>query len=465
MIQLISFVVMIIMARILSPREYGLVAMVKTLTGFASLFAELGLGVALIQAKTVNELQLSSVFWLNTVFGGVLSVVFLVGAPFIALFYGEPHLQGITAVLAVVFILNALMIVHRCLLTRDLKFRTLSTATIVATVVSGLVGVAMAVLGFHYWALVGQALTMPVVSAAVLSFKCKWTPQLRFSYTSIRELMSFGVNVLGTSTLDYWARNVDKVLLGKFVGTEALGLYSRAYAFLIARVSGFNRTISQVFFPVLSRVQDDKKRVKAAYLKTIGVISLISFPTTLGLIATADQLVTLLLGPQWDGAVPILRALGVLGITASAGSLNGALFLSQGAARLQFRLGLILKGVMITGVIVGLRWGAVGVALGFGVATLLCSYPAISLAGRLVGMKYREYLWVISGPLVWALVMLISVIFLGKLLPSNLHPTVILACKITTGVTVYWGGVHLFKIPAYRDLSTVVSNRLRCSPT
>jgi PST family polysaccharide transporter len=443
---------MVALARLLSPREFGLVAMVTALSGFASLFAELGLGAALIQKEEVSDLQLSSVFWLNLTCGVILSLIFICGASLIASFYREPALYGITIIVSFIFIANALVTVQRILLTREMEFRTLSIADVIARILSGVAVVFMAVLGLSYWSLAWQPLIMSCILNLILWRRSNWRPSFIFSFASIRELLNFGANVLGTSTLDYWTRSLDKILIGKFFGSASLGLYSRAHMVLVFRVNSLSRMISNVFFPAMSSIRDDKERVKRAYLKAINVVTLVTFPLTLGLFATSHNFVLTFFGSQWVEMVPILQALSLLGISTAAGSLNGAIFMSQGAARAHFRLSLILKSLGIFGVIVGLKWGAVGVALFYGLVTLFNTYPGITIAGRLIGMNYGDFIKAISAPFLCSLTMGIFVILTPRWLPSNLPSVELLGFQVMTGVLIYWILIAACKIDGYLEI-------------
>jgi PST family polysaccharide transporter len=458
--QAVTFVIVVLLARLLTPRDFGLVAMVTALAGFAALFAELGISAALVQKKEITDEQLSSVFWLNLLCGILLSALFIFAAPFVSQFFREPRIEAITIALSLSFILNSFAIVHRILATKSLRFRTLAAAEIISTFSAGLLAVMLALNGYGYWSLVWQTLFVSIITNIVLWTYSPWRPMFRFRLASIRELLHFGANVMGTHTLEYWTRNIDNILIGRFLGSEALGFYSRAYSVLVFRINSLPRIVSRVFFPAISEIQDDKVRVKEVFLKTIGVIALITFPMTLGLFATAERFVLALFGEKWLEMVPVLRALCLLGLTTAAGSLTGSIYLSQGKANLHFRVGMILKTAVIAGIVVGLRWGIIGVALCFGMVTLVNVYASVRIAGTLIGLRFGEYLKVLVFPLGCSLAMAVPVWLLPRGFPVGVSPWLILAGQVMLGSTLYVALVHLLRVDGYLELANLVKGRM-----
>ncbi|PKN13529.1 MAG: colanic acid exporter [Deltaproteobacteria bacterium HGW-Deltaproteobacteria-4] len=458
--QVVSLLIMILLTRLLSPREFGLVAMVTAISGFVGIFAEMGLGAALIHQQKIDDEQLSSVFWLNLFLGVVLTAVFVLAAPLVADFYNEPLLLGITIVVALNFIINALTIVQRILATKALDFQTLAISEVASTLISGGIVLFLAYQGYSYWSIVWQTLIISVVSNIILWQRSTWRPRFCFSFASIRGLMRFGGYVIGTHTLDYWTRNIDNLLIGKFFGSEVLGLYSRAYSFLVFRINSVSRIVSRVFFPAIAGIQHDKERVKKIFLKTIGAIALVTFPLTVGLFATADNFVLTLLGARWMEMVPIVRALCLLGLTTAAGSLTANIFLSQGESGLHFRLGLILKMTVVAGIVLGLRWGAFGVALCYGLVTLVNVYPTIRIAGRLIGMGFNEYLKTLAPAFTCSLIMAGPVWILPKLIFTDNAVWLILITQILLGGVLYVGTLHLFRIKIYLEILELMQVKL-----
>lgn len=457
----VVFVVGVILARLLSPREFGLVAMVTIIIGFATIFSELGFGGALVQKDNVDELHLSSVFWLNLGVGALLTIFFIVGAPLVAHFYEEPILVPLTTLLSFNFMIGSVNIVQRTLLMKSLDFRKLSVIEIVAVTVAGGVAILLAYAGFGVWSLVIQSLLLSAMMAILLWVFSSWRPKWLFNWNAVKELLGFSTSLFGTSTLNYTVRNIDYVLIGRFLGPNPLGIYSRAYSVMLFPLANISRVITRVMFPSFSIIQENKKRVKRIYLKLTRVVALFAFPIMLGIFVTAYKFVLVIFGEQWLAMVPILRVLCFVGLIQSIVSLNGNLYLSQGRADLQFKIGLILRINLILGIIIGLQWGLIGVAIGYAIAVFINSYPNIFFAGRLVGVTLVELIKGLLPILGIASVMAICVWILGMMLPQSLPDWAALATQVVVGVIVYLMLLHIFKVKTYIETKELLIEQWR----
>lgn len=458
--QAILFIVGVILVRLLSPREFGLVAMVTVITGFASIFAELGLSAALVQKRDVRSEHLSSVFWVNIAAGITLTALFVLGAPLIAGFYGEPMLLSLTMVIALSFVIQSTAIVQRTLLSKALDFRRLSFAEIGAATGAGIIAITMALAGFGVWSLVAKSIVSAVIMTTTLWLMSDWRPAMSFSWASVKELLGFSSNLLGEKTLNYWVRNIDNLLIGKVLGSGSLGIYSRAYAIMLFPLRNISGVIARVLFPALSTIQQDKQRVKRAFLRVVRVISLITFPLMLGLFVTAESFVLAVFGQQWSEMIPILRILCFIGVAQSIVTLVGSLFLSQGRADLQFRLGLFIKPMLIMGIVIGLNWGIVGVAIGYAAAVTVAQYLNLRFAGSLVDISYSEVLLELSGAFLCAATMGVCVYGVGHLLPQEWGHFGRLAVQVPAGIIIYLILVHGFKLRAYSEVRNLLAERV-----
>ncbi len=456
----IRFGIGIILARLLSPREFGLVAMVTVITNFANIFAELGFSAALIQKKDINPEHLSSVFWLNLGAGFFLMMLFMAGSPLVAIFYEEPVLIPLTMLISTNFLISALNIVQNTLLTKSLDFRTLSIVEISAVGISGTVAVIMAYTGFGVWSLAVQSVILSSVTAILLWKFSNWYPSFTFKWHAVQDLLGFSMNLFGTQLLNYWVRNIDYVLIGKFLGTNPLGVYNRAYDLMLFPLNNVSRVLSRVMFPSFSIIQEDKKRVKNIFLKVTRTIALVTFPLMLGLFVTVDVFVITLYGTKWVEMIPILRILCLVGLMQSIGTLNGNLYLSQGRADLQFRVSLVVKIIGITGIVIGLKWGIIGVAIGYAITSVINAYPAFYFAGRLVNLTYWELLKNLAGIFICALFMAILVAGLGLMLPSTFPHWAMLLVQACCGIIIYVFLIHIFKLQAYHEIYHLIRQQL-----
>ena len=459
--QALSFIIGVVLARLLSPREFGLLAMVTVISGFALSFMELGFGAALVQRQDAREEHLSSVFWVNVISGLVMTLLFAAAAPLVARFYGEPLLLPLTLLLATNFVIYAFSIVQRVLMVKALDFRALAVVEVGSVAVAGAVGVAMAVAGLGVWSLAANYLLATVVATALFWGLGRWRPERAFEWGAVKDLLGFSGHYLGTKTLSYWTRNADNLLIGRFIGSSALGLYSKAYAVLMLPLLNVSRTVERVMFPSLSTIQDDRPRVKRVFLRMARAVALVTFPVFTGMAVVAEPFVLGVFGAQWAGMIPLVRVLCVLGVAQSVIRLDGNLYLSQGRADLQFRVNLFVQGVIIAGIVAGLRWGVMGVAVGLTVASLATAYLRLHFAGRLVGLSFWELLRALGGTFWSAVAMALLVFGLDVALLASWSPVARLAVEVPFGVAVYAALVHAFGVGAYEEVRDLLAGQVR----
>jgi PST family polysaccharide transporter len=260
-----QFAVGVILARLLTPDAFGLIGMVAVFVAFAGIFTDLGFGSALIQKQETRPAHYQSIFWLNIAVGLFLTLLFLVIAPLIARFYDEPLLTPLTMLISLNFLIGSFGVVHNSRLKKGLRFKRLAIVELIAIVVSGVIAIVLALLGFGVWALAIQSVLLTFSTVVLLWIVSDWRPALKFNKGAVRELVGFSSNLLGFSSLNYWIRNSDNLLVGRFLGTSALGIYSRAYSIMLLPLTMVSKTIGQVMFPAFSKIQDDKGRVGRIY--------------------------------------------------------------------------------------------------------------------------------------------------------------------------------------------------------
>jgi PST family polysaccharide transporter len=452
--QALRFIISVILARLLTPNDFGLIAMILVFTGFAGLFSELGFGASLIQKREIGERHLSSIFWLNLVSGLVLTgVVFAVAAP-IAKFYHEPRLKALTMVLSGTFFLVSLSIVQKAILKRSMDFRKLAIIEIITMVVGGSIAIILACIGFGVWSLAWQMIVSTAVGVILLWFATGWKPRFKLDKNAIRELFGFSINLFGFNLINYWARNSDNLLIGKFIGSVGLGIYARAYSIMLMPLQQISGTVGRVMFPALSEIQEDKVFVKQIYLRTISVIALVTFPMMMGLLVVADSFVMALLGPKWLEVIPILQIMCFLGLVQSLVATLGWIYTSQGRTDLFFQWSLGAGALLILSILIGIWFGTVkAVAMCYAFTSgVVLLYPAFAIPGKLIHMTFSEVVRSVSGIFGCALMMSLSVHLLGMALPLDCPHWANLAFKIPFGALVYIGLIHVFQIKGYLDI-------------
>lgn len=451
-----TFAISIVLARILGPKAYGLIGMVSVFTGFAVLFGGLGLGAAIVQRKELEARHLNAAFWANVVAGSAMALLMVALAPVVARFYQEPRLTWLTAVIALRFVFDALNVVQLALLTRQMRFRALAVVQIGSSVVAGLLGLGLALSGSGVWSLVVQTLSGAFVQLLVAWKLADWRPCWAFDFQACRELFGFSASVLAFDVVNYWARRLDQLLIGRFLGASALGIYSRAYSLMLLPLDQVSRVVGRVMFPAMSAIQEDKPRVKRAYLKAISLIAFVTFPMMVGLFAVADPFVLALLGPKWASAIPILKLFCWVGLIQSVCSTVGWIYTSQGRTRLYFGMGVIGTVVCAVAFLVGIRWGMMGVAWSYTLANAILLFPFFIVPGRLIGLSLFEAMNWLAPIFACSLTMGAVVWSTGLWLPSELGDWLCLAIQVPLGIGVYLAMVAGFRLDTWLEVRRVI---------
>ena len=391
---------LMVLARLLGPKDFGLVGMVTAFTGVLTLFRDFGLSAAAIQRAEVTDEQISTLFWINIVVGLLLALVTLAGAPAIAAFYHEPRLLGVTAVLALGFLFNAAGVQHSVLLQRQMRFTSLAIINTVGLMVGTAIGIGGARAGYGYWALVVMTVTSPLISTAGFWLTTSWIPGMPHRHVGIRSMMRFGGAVTLNGLVSYIACNLDKVLLGRFWGVDALGIYGRAYQLINIPTENLNSAASEVAFAGLSRIQHDPGRLKGYFLKGYSVLLALTLPITVACALFAHDVIFVVLGPKWSAAVEIFR---LLAPTMLVFALINPLFwllCSLGLVGRSLKIGLTLAPFMIGSYVLGLRYGPRGVAFAYSAVMMLWLIPVIAWSVHGTVISLRDILLAAGRPLV-----------------------------------------------------------------
>lgn len=397
---LLQFGGIIILARLLSPGDYGLLAMVIAVVGIGEVLRDFGLSSAAIQASSVSAAQRSNLFWINSAIGLALAVAVFAAAPWIAVFYGQPLLEPIAQVLALTFLLNGLATQFRAQLNRDMRFGRLAMVEIAGQAVGLAAGVVLALRGHGYWALVAQqlshALTMLVLFAALSG----WLPGLPRRGAGMGSFLRYGWNLMLTQLIGYLSRNVDALIIGQRFGAEALGLYNRAYQVLMLPLNQINAPATTIALPVLSRLQAEPARYNAFLLHGQAALLHLVVAVFAFACAQAEPLILLVLGAQWAEAVPIFQVLAIGGAFQAASYATYWVFLSKGLTGSQLRYVMLTRVVIIAAILAGSRWGVLGVAVAYSASLgfkWLAGLYWIRDSGAPVGNMLRNGLHLLVG--------------------------------------------------------------------
>jgi PST family polysaccharide transporter len=371
----VSFATAVTLARLLSPEDYGLVGMVGVFVGIAFVFKDVGLGSATVQRAELTGAQVNTLFWVNAMVGLALAILTAASAPIVSRFYGEPRLLWITLWYAPTLLVSSLTLQHEALLRRRMRFRALALADLFAMGTGVAVAIVLAWHGAHYWALVANALCQGFAYGAALCVTCRWLPGLPARRSGVRPMLAFGGNLTGFSIVNHVARSLDKILIGRYWGSEQVGLYERAYQVLLLPIQQINAPISNVAISALSRLVDSPERYRIAYLRILEKLAVVTMPLMMFLIASSDWIVLLLLGPKWNEVSRIFTFLGIAGVLQPICNTSGWLFVTQGRTRQMFQWGSISVAVMVASIVAGLPWGAVGVAASYSLVYVCIAAP------------------------------------------------------------------------------------------
>jgi len=437
------FVITMTLARVLAPQEFGLMAMANVFVGFATLFLDMGIGNALIQRREINEEHCSSAFWLNMAAGAFFMLLFFVVSPGIAMFYRRPELVPIMNVLSISFLVSAVAVVQQSLLMRAMDFWSLMIRDIAATVLSGVLGIVLALKGYGVWSLVIQMLSWTVFNDLFLWSFSHWRPRFLFSKRAVKDLMGFSLNMTGFQMVNYFARNVDQLLIGRFLGAQSLGYYAMAYKLMLFPIQNISWVITKVMFPAFSKIQEDLPRVAENYAKMVKYISLVTFPMMLFFFIVAPDVIHLLWGQGWGETVRIVRVLCFCGMIQSIVTVGGSVYMSQGRVDLQFRLSLVNVASTTLSIMIGLQWGVIGVALAYTVLNLLWAPISIYAITRILRYDFVKIQSILVRNLLASFIPFVVLMGLQKYL--SFEPLALIFTLILSGGGLYLSALLILK--------------------
>lgn len=388
--QMITLGIGILLMRYITPKEFGLLGMVSVFSGFMIILADFGLSTSLIHKKKIDEIDKNTLFYVNLLIGIFFTLLLFFGSTYIANFYNTPELSRIAKYMSILFTIQAFGMVQSNMIRKELKFKLFFIIGLINSIIGGVLALYLALHNYGVWALVYMQLVNSILATIIFWFIGKWHPKFIFSFDRLKEHLGFSLPLLGSRTLNYWSRNADNLLIGKFLGSGALGLYSKAYALMMLPLKKISGTISSVMLSSFSLIQDDKERIKLIYLKMSRVIAFITFPMMGILFISAKPLVAFAFGEKWMDIVFLLKVFSLAGAIGSIVTLNGNIYISQGKTAFLFKLKIFTTILNITAIVVGLQFGIKGVAIGFVTAVLIKMIPNLYFMGNLINLKLIE---------------------------------------------------------------------------
>jgi O-antigen/teichoic acid export membrane protein len=433
----------VILARLLTPQDYGTVAMVTALTAFVGLFKDLGLSGATIQSRSISRDQINSLFWINAGLGLFVMIVIMAFSPLVAWFYKKPELLLVTIGLSFSSFFNSLGTQHGALLNRQMRFKALAYVQLPAQVAGFISAIVVALLGGKYWALVANQVVTAICNTVGVWIASDFRPKRPRRGANVRKLVHFGAHIAGFDVAYYFRDNVDQILVGRVWGSLQLGLYNRALALLTLPLSSLRYPLNKVALPAMSQLVDDPQRYRSYYVKYASLLAFVSMPFIAVLFACSDSIIRLFLGPKWLGAVAIFRILALAGFISTVASLRTTVIISSGHGARLLRWGILNTIASVAGYAGGLPWGAKGVAIATCIVTYLTLHPLLIYAFKDTHVRLADFYQPLLKPSLASIVM--CVLYLTAIKPFfHASDVLILMISIPLCFLLYLGLIFLF---------------------
>lgn len=447
-----QILILVILTRLLKPADFGIAGLVLATGLFVTQLSEGGIGTAVIQWRGLSQEAISSVYWFSLLLAGALAVLFFLIAPFLGSFFSTPEVVDAVRILSIAFLLVGALAVPHSLLRRDFRFRQIAVIEILGAGLGGLVAVGMALRGFGYWSLIANQIVINAVRLSLSFLFSRWRPLFIFRLAEIRKVLGYSLNIFWFTSISYWSRNVDKLLIGRFLGSVSLGYYDLAYKLTLFPVSGFCGIINQVMHPALASIQDDPLRMRRGFFRATELSAFFCFPLSAILWVAAAPLVRVLWGPGWEPSVNVFQVLAPLVAIQPLVSITGNVFMAQNRTGSLLRVGALNTAILIGGMVIGVYWGIVGVAWGYVLSTLLFVLPITMhvVLGKLLQSNWGAYAQAVVKPLLCGLTVLVVTLSVRELSSGALSPLGTLALLAATGVT---GFVAFLRLVAWNRVA------------
>ncbi len=446
----VQFIVGVVLARLLFPDQFGLVGMLAIFIAVIRAFLDSGFGAALIQKREVSQSDICSIFYFNIVMGGVAVGLLWFAAPWIASFYHQPVLTHLTRALSLTIVIDSFGLIHSTLLTKEINFKAHTKISVIAGILSGIAGITLALRGYGVWSLVFQQITASLVSTVCLWSFNHWRPELIFSFDALAGMFGFGSRLLFSSILNQIFDNIYYIVIGKIYSAADLGFFSRAKTLNDVPTLTLSEMAGRVTFPVFSKIQDDRERLKRGVKKALTSLVLVNFPMMIGLAVIARPLVLVLLTEKWAAAIPYLQLLCIAGVLYPLHVVNLNLLQALGRSDLFLRLEVIKKMLIVINIAVTWSWGISAMIYGMIGLSVISYYLNSYYTGILIGYSFGEQVADLGPYLAVGVLMGLVVSAVGWLAyPGNVS---MLLVQIAAGVISYASICRLLRLTAFMEI-------------
>ena len=460
--QIVDQVFTIFLARLLLPRDFGLLAMAAIFTTLLRVFSTIGLGAAIIQRAKIDDEYLDTAFWANLGLGVALFAITAVSGEIFGRFMGDPAVGVILLILSTRFMITAGSEAQRALVSRQMDYRSLSLRSVKSRLIGGFVGVGMAYAGMGYWSLVGQTMATTLSGSYLLYVATGWRPKWRFSWRKFRDQWSFGAPLLLSRMFGYAIRNTDNLLVGRYLGSTALGFYALGYTLFLVPLQDVGLIVNRVMFSALSRVQEDRERLRRGFLQGTQYVTLGVLPVMVGMALVAAPALELVFGRKWLPAAPVVSVLALAGFLQLMTTLGPSGLNAAGRTDLNLRWTMISSLLYLPAFAVGLRWGIVGVATGYLGATIVMVPVQFRYISSILHVRAAEMWAAVRPGVIGSVLMAAAVAPAAWALRTSHAPAVVeLAVAVPLGVAVYGAVIWLIHRRVIFDLMTLLRQSVR----
>lgn len=434
-LQLISLAVL---ARLIPPNEYGLMAMAGVVTNLAGLLRDMGTSAAVIQKDKLTDELLSTVFWLNMLIGTTVALALFIFAPLIATGFREPSLVGVLWALALVFPVTSSAATHQALLERASSFRELAVIEIGCACVGLVAAIVGALMGMGVYSLVLQSVVTQLLSTVMLWRTSRWRPRRIWSQSEFKGLLGFSGNLSLFNFINYFSRNADGIIIGRYLGSTTLGAYAMAYKVMMFPLQSMTMVAIRSLYPVMSRQQDSVHEMASLYLRAVGLIAFVTAPLMVGLFVLREPFVRIAFGPQWESVAEILAWLAPCGFIQSVVSTTGSVFMARGKTDILFRIGVVTAIGQVSAFAIGVQWGVIGVVQCYLLANIFNFGICMYFAMRQLDTNFGKLIAVLVRPVCFALLMGGLIFFFQSYQPENIDQSLaFFIFSVGMGIAVY----------------------------
>jgi len=454
--RVVQLMITIILARILIPEDFGVIALLIVFTELSKVISDSGFSQALIRKKVTTDKDYTAVFYFNIIVSSCLYIILYYSAPHISNFYNYPELTNISKVIFLTIVINSFALVPDAIARRAVNFKILAQRTLIANFIAGIIAVYLAYAGFGVWSLVLQMLIASILRVILLWVSTTWRPSLTIDFYPIKSMFAFSGNLLLSGIIDSIVANIQTLLIGKFYTNADVGFYSQANLLATVPSQTLTLVVKNVTYPILSTVDNDKY-MKSAYRKIISIAVFIVFPMMLGLMAIAEHLIPLLLGDKWIPAVNYFMLLCLMGAIFPLYMISQNIFLARGNSKLYLKISIVQRFITLLGLLITIKYSVLALVIGQVVTTAINTILTMYYSGKEINYNFLEQLKDISGIILASVSMFAIIYTLGYNLNID-NPLLIMFIQTIVGLLVYFALAFIFKLTILTEFKSIINN-------